>query len=303
MIIIYQNGPLNYLTPGLKRLLLQRSIFDIMCDLWFIPTITIYISAILRPFLYNISPLEAKKMIDELPHECMRKLIFRKGLVNLLPGTVSATLKNNLQEAHEISKQCAVNDGVSNSGSTKSEEHPVRRGRVFSFEVSDSDSVNKNSRRQHSFGKLDRLDGFRELGHSNAIPRLNEESAEEVTFINLKNDVSEFTTNAIKPNQILVDVEEVKEAVIQKQDSEGVRRLNKAVKEVKQDMIQQVHCAKFDVIPISSSAQFHKINNRRAHDEFLDLVNVKTEVLSSNNPELVGTIRPILTQKQLGTLG
>lgn len=283
--------------------MLQRSIFDIMCDLWFIPTITIYISAILKPFLYNISPMEAKKMIDELPHECMRQLIFRKGLVNLLPGTVSATLKNNLQEAHEIAKQCAVNDGVSNSGSTKSEEHPLRRGRVFSFEVSDSDSINKNSRRQHSFGKLDRLDGFRELGHSNAIPRLNEESAEEVTFINLKNDVSEFTTNAIKPNQILVDIEEVKEAVVQKQDSEGVRRLNKAVKEVKQDMIQQVHCANFDVIPISSSAQFHKINNRRAHDEFLDLVNVKTEVLSSNNPELVGTIRPILTQKQLGTLG
>lgn len=303
MIIIYQNGPLNYLTPGLKRLLLQRSIFDIMCDLWFIPTITIYISAMLRPFLYNISPMEAKKMIDELPHECMRKLIFRKGLVNLLPGKVSDTLKNNLQEAHEIGKQCAVNDDISNSGSTKSEEHPRRRGRGFSFEVSDSDSINREHLRNNSFEKLDRLDGFRELGHSSAIPRLNGASVESATFISLKNDVSEYTTNAIKPNQILVDVEEVKEAVVQKQDSEGVRKLNKAVKEVKQDMIQQVHCAYFDVIPISSSAQFHKINNRRAHDEFLDLVNVKTEVISSNKQELVGTIRPILTQKQLGTLG
>jgi len=88
--------------------------------LWFIPTITLYLSAIFKPFLYNVSPMEAKKIIDDLPSETVKKMIFKKGLVNILPEKISNTLKNNLEQPSV--KNLKLSDAVSNSGSTRSEE-------------------------------------------------------------------------------------------------------------------------------------------------------------------------------------
>jgi len=40
--------------PFLKEILLKRSIFDILCDIWYLPKILLYLKAFFGPFIFNI---------------------------------------------------------------------------------------------------------------------------------------------------------------------------------------------------------------------------------------------------------
>ena len=40
----------------LAHTLVNRSIFDILCDLWFFPKVAIYIRKLLTPFIYQMTP-------------------------------------------------------------------------------------------------------------------------------------------------------------------------------------------------------------------------------------------------------
>lgn len=77
---------MNKLSPGLQNVLLNWSLFDILCDIWFIPMITLYIKALISPILYDMSPEDARKMIEnDIPHKWASDAILRKGLINLFP--------------------------------------------------------------------------------------------------------------------------------------------------------------------------------------------------------------------------
>mmetsp|Transcript_35449 Transcript_35449/g.31950 ORF Transcript_35449/g.31950 Transcript_35449/m.31950 type:complete len:105 (+) Transcript_35449:113-427(+) len=51
-----KKGLIHFLPKGLKSTLTQRSIFDVICDVWFFPKIAIYIKAMVAPFIYKIDP-------------------------------------------------------------------------------------------------------------------------------------------------------------------------------------------------------------------------------------------------------
>jgi hypothetical protein len=53
------------------------------------------------------------------------------------------------------------------------------------------------------------------------------------------------------------------------------------------------------IIPISSSPDFNKSNNKQGYEEFLDLFAVKTTVLGSSKIDLVGTTQSILPKAQI----
>lgn len=90
-------------SPGLRNLLLRRSIFDILCDLWFIPLITLYVKALIKPLLFDMTPAQAKKMIEtELPHKKMSDALLTKGIVNLFSEKTQAFLLNNLAVDEKI---------------------------------------------------------------------------------------------------------------------------------------------------------------------------------------------------------
>ena len=69
-----------------------------MCDIWFIPMITLYVKAFVKPFLFDMTPAQAHEMIQkELPHQKMSNALLTKGVINLMPEKVQSFMKNNME--------------------------------------------------------------------------------------------------------------------------------------------------------------------------------------------------------------
>ena len=86
-------GLAYYLPLGIKNALLNRSLLDILCDLWFIPTLSLYLKTILAPMISNKrrAPEDAVKYLDPLePNH--RKIFITKGLAFLLPKKITKLL-------------------------------------------------------------------------------------------------------------------------------------------------------------------------------------------------------------------
>lgn len=49
----------------IQNLIVKRSIFDILMDLWYLPTITEYIKLLVKPVVYRMPPEEATKLLDD----------------------------------------------------------------------------------------------------------------------------------------------------------------------------------------------------------------------------------------------
>ena len=55
-----------------------------MCDIWFIPMISLYFKALIKPLLFDMTPAQAHEMIKtELPHQKMSDALLTKGVLNL----------------------------------------------------------------------------------------------------------------------------------------------------------------------------------------------------------------------------
>lgn len=78
-------GLINFLPRSLKNLLLQRSIFDVLMDIWYFPTITEYIKLLFKPVIYKLTPEEATKVLEDF-EPGVRRFFLTKGVINLLPS-------------------------------------------------------------------------------------------------------------------------------------------------------------------------------------------------------------------------
>lgn len=74
----------NYLPAGVKTALLSRSIFDYLCDIWYFPTISKILKAIIKPMVIKTDAFEAEKNLEELDVN-LQLMIKTKGIVNVLP--------------------------------------------------------------------------------------------------------------------------------------------------------------------------------------------------------------------------
>ena len=63
---IYKYGLISVLPKNVKDLLLKRSLFDVLCDLWYLRSLMTYSKVITRPFVVNIEPGEAVRNLDDL---------------------------------------------------------------------------------------------------------------------------------------------------------------------------------------------------------------------------------------------
>jgi len=90
---VLEKGLAYYLPLGVKNALLNRSLLDILCDLWFIPTISLYLKTMMAPILSTKSrgPEDAIKYLDPL-EPAQRKLFITKGLAFLFPRKVTKML-------------------------------------------------------------------------------------------------------------------------------------------------------------------------------------------------------------------
>ena len=66
-----------YLNCGLKNLLSKRSIFDILMDIWFLPSISEYLLLLIKPFIYKMPPQEAILLLEDVDPD-LRKMCLTK---------------------------------------------------------------------------------------------------------------------------------------------------------------------------------------------------------------------------------
>jgi len=88
---IRKKGLITYLPAKHQKTLLQRSLFDVLCDMWFIPRLSSYAKAIATPFFIKIEPSDAIHQFKDLPAET-RKAVLTKGVINILPSSLKAAL-------------------------------------------------------------------------------------------------------------------------------------------------------------------------------------------------------------------
>lgn len=90
---ILEKGLAYYLPLPIKNALLNRSLLDILCDMWFIPTMSLYVKTLMAPMLSNQQrgPEEAVKYLDPLEPR-HRELFIRKGLAFLFPRKITKIL-------------------------------------------------------------------------------------------------------------------------------------------------------------------------------------------------------------------
>ncbi|CDW87549.1 UNKNOWN [Stylonychia lemnae] len=82
---IKQEGLISYLSPKLKNLLLNWSIYDILCELFYIRTFSITLMNVILPFTSCHSPKEVKEVLDSMKEDGLgpkvHGALFRKGLI------------------------------------------------------------------------------------------------------------------------------------------------------------------------------------------------------------------------------
>lgn len=89
---IHEKGLINFLPLKLQNFLLNRSLFDVLCDLWFIPKIGLYLKAFFGPFYYDYTPEKALSNFEVIG---MTRAVTVKGFLNLFPGLKKLILPPN----------------------------------------------------------------------------------------------------------------------------------------------------------------------------------------------------------------
>ena len=72
---VLERGLISFLPQKTKKNLLERSIFDVLCDAWFVPRLGLYIKAFAKPFIVKIQPEDAIHQFEDLPESSQRAIL------------------------------------------------------------------------------------------------------------------------------------------------------------------------------------------------------------------------------------
>mmetsp|Transcript_7723 Transcript_7723/g.7274 ORF Transcript_7723/g.7274 Transcript_7723/m.7274 type:complete len:252 (-) Transcript_7723:562-1317(-) len=250
----------------------------------------------MKPFLYDVSPMEAKKMIDELPHDQMKKVIFKKGLLHLLPEKVNQTLKNNYQESKLAKERMPQNENQGSNGSTRSDEQAKNHLDDSSFSLGSAKDISEDYR----FDK--RYDSDNDFGEE--MKKVENPKADPV--------IENSTSNNHLSSEIIHVTDDVNHTMTKEETKNIEEQINleeeivgdQMVKAEAIDSLNLDEPFSFKVIPISTSPGFKGSSDPGAENSnYFDLLNLETVVLTSNRDELIGQQRTILNHQQLSTLG
>ena len=89
---IHEKGLINFLPKRLQNFMLNRSIFDVLCDLWFIPKMGLYLKAFFGPFYYEYTPDKALNNFETIG---LTRAVTVKGFLHLFPGLKKVLLPAN----------------------------------------------------------------------------------------------------------------------------------------------------------------------------------------------------------------
>ena len=85
-----ERGLIDLLPPALHNTLLNRSIFDMLCDFWFFDCVR-FIKLLCRPFFQPVEPDHAIEALEEIRPETKEKYLV-KGVVHIMPAPLQQVL-------------------------------------------------------------------------------------------------------------------------------------------------------------------------------------------------------------------
>jgi hypothetical protein len=81
---IKKKGMIAFLPEGVKNMLLHSSLFDTLCNIWFVPKVSLFIKRFFVPFILDINRKQAYRMFHELS-PAFAKTLKRRGFVHFMP--------------------------------------------------------------------------------------------------------------------------------------------------------------------------------------------------------------------------
>lgn len=223
-------------------------------------------------------------MIDELPSDKVKDMIFRKGLLHLLPEKVNQTLKNNYKQSN---LREGKDDNQASLGSTRSDEL-FKNLEQSSFSLGSAKDIDE----EYRFEKPNESDDDIQEEPPKLKTRNSVTSVEcSSELIQVHSDVkAKNFKEETKSNEEYIELEE-----------EIVGEEFTKTEKVEPPMIDETYS--INIQPICQSSNFKSGFDTRAHDNYFELLNLETVVLTSNRKELVGQQRTILNHQQLATMG
>lgn len=88
---LLQDGLIVYLPQKIQQGLMERSLFDLLCDIWFMPGTMNFLKVIMKPFFTSVKPDQAALVLNDLSPE-VRKQFLTKGIVNIFPQNLKGVL-------------------------------------------------------------------------------------------------------------------------------------------------------------------------------------------------------------------
>ena len=113
---IHEKGLINYFPPKLQNFLLNRSIFDVLCDLWFIPKVGLYLKAFFGPFYYESNPEKALNAFEIIG---LTRAVTVKGFINLFPGIKKMMLPASMPKSPIKKPKVETEDGFASDSSSQ----------------------------------------------------------------------------------------------------------------------------------------------------------------------------------------
>lgn len=96
-------GIISFLPHSLQELLIDRSIFDILCDAWFTPTWRLLFETFIHHLIVFPDPEKPLLTLKNIPKK-FKKKITRRGLILWLPSSITKKLVPNLTYNQTIDK-------------------------------------------------------------------------------------------------------------------------------------------------------------------------------------------------------
>lgn len=121
-----EGGLIQFLPGSMHTILLKRSIFDVLCDLWFFPRIGLIVKAVMTPFFIEIQPEQAIQTLDVLS-DSDRKMFLTKGVVYVMPKWLKHLILPKTYKLHN-----KIHDFMDSE-----DEQPVleRKAEAFGYEL------------------------------------------------------------------------------------------------------------------------------------------------------------------------
>ncbi len=79
---------MDRLSPRLRNLLLKRSLYDVLCDIWFMPKLGTYIKLLIGPIFLGTSREAYQELLKKVDNPMLVEKLNRKGLVYFMPGAL-----------------------------------------------------------------------------------------------------------------------------------------------------------------------------------------------------------------------